>query len=348
VGTQGTISAIVTPENCTEEILWSSSDESVVIVENGTYTVTGNGDCTITVTCGSYSATCPVTIKGKETVKCQGISLNPTQCAVTVFDEINIRDKIDLVIVPENCTDFLFWQSSDESIARINKFSGNLEALKPGNCIITATCGSYSATCALTVSHIACTGISLDKTDLVFNRPSTSQITTITATTTPMIITEKISWTSSDPSIATVNNNVTMANSGTITILGKSGSCIITATCGSHSATCKITVIGANDEVPCTGLTLSNTKMDLKTYDSATITAIVTPEYCTDAIKWTTSDGNIASIMPGSVASLGGSERQCVITGRSKTLKVATIAAVCGNYRAECKVSVSQGGNQTS
>ena len=341
VGTQGTISAIVTPENCTEEILWSSSDESVVIVENGTYTVTGNGNCTITVTCGSYSATCSVTINGKESVKCQGISLNPTQCTVTVFDKIYIQDKINLVIVPENRTDLLFWQSSDESIAYINKFSGYLEALKPGNCTITAKCGSYSATCALTVSHIACTGISLDQSDLVFYRPSTSKIVTVTAAVTPMVTTEKIEWTSSDPSIAAVNN-------GTITIPGKSGSCFITATCGSHSATCKITVIGADEEIPCTGLTLSNTKIDLKTYEKTTITATVAPEYCTDTIKWTTSDGNIASIMPESTAFPGGSDKRCVVTGRSKTLKVATIAAVCGNYRAECKVSVSQGGNQTS
>ena len=348
VGTQGTISAIVTPENCTEEILWSSSDESVVIVENGTYTVTGNGDCTITATCGSYSATCPVTINGKEPVKCQGISLNPTQCTVTVFDEINIQDKIDLAIVPENCTDLKFWQSSDESIARINKFSGYLEAVKPGNCTITATCGSYSATCALTISHIACTGISLDKTNLVFNKPSTFQIATITAAITPENTTEKINWTSSDPSIATANNNATMANSGTITVPGKGGSCTITATCGSYSATCRVTVIGADEEIPCTGLTLSNTKMDLKTYESATITATVTPEFCTDSIEWSTSDVNIASIKSESAVFPGGSERRCVVTGRSKTLKVATITAVCGNYRAECQVTVSQGGNQTS
>lgn len=65
VGMQSTIIATVTPENCTEKVVWTSSDNSVATVDGGVVTVTGNGNCVITATCGVYSVTCPVTVKGK-------------------------------------------------------------------------------------------------------------------------------------------------------------------------------------------------------------------------------------------------------------------------------------------
>ena len=57
-----TISYSVTPNDTTDEVLWSSSDSNVVTVSNGTLTVVGIGTCTVTATCGSYSATATVTV----------------------------------------------------------------------------------------------------------------------------------------------------------------------------------------------------------------------------------------------------------------------------------------------
>ena len=63
VGSTQNVDYTVTPENTTETILWSSSDESVATVTNGVITSVGVGEATITVTCGSYSDTCTVTVE---------------------------------------------------------------------------------------------------------------------------------------------------------------------------------------------------------------------------------------------------------------------------------------------
>ena len=55
-----TLTATVTPADTTDEVLWSSSDESVATVTDGVVTVVGLGSATITATCGEQTATCAV------------------------------------------------------------------------------------------------------------------------------------------------------------------------------------------------------------------------------------------------------------------------------------------------
>ena len=57
-----TLTATVTPSDTTDAVTWSSSDSTVATVSNGTVTPLKLGTATITATCGSYSATCAVTI----------------------------------------------------------------------------------------------------------------------------------------------------------------------------------------------------------------------------------------------------------------------------------------------
>ena len=57
-----TVSYTVTPEDTTDVVFWESSDASVVAVNAGTLTVEGIGTCTITATCGNYSATATGTV----------------------------------------------------------------------------------------------------------------------------------------------------------------------------------------------------------------------------------------------------------------------------------------------
>ena len=61
-GSTGTLTATASPENTTDLITWSSSDETVATVSNGTVTPVGVGSTTITATCGEYSDTCTVTV----------------------------------------------------------------------------------------------------------------------------------------------------------------------------------------------------------------------------------------------------------------------------------------------
>lgn len=166
------------------------------------------------------------------------------------------------------------------------------------------------------------TGISLDQTKLTLDQGATA---TLTATVEPADAGDKtVTWTSSNEAVATVAN-------GVVTAVG-AGSANITAKAGDFSATCEVTVAGAN--VPVTGITLDKSNFYLWSTDtyimeghSATMIANVTPDYATDkTVTWTSSDESVATIdangvvnalKPGSVtitATAGEVSATCVIT----------------------------------
>lgn len=61
-----TLIATVTPDNTTDEVIWSVSPSGICTVEDGVVTAKANGDCAITATCGSQSASCNVNVSGIE------------------------------------------------------------------------------------------------------------------------------------------------------------------------------------------------------------------------------------------------------------------------------------------
>ena len=68
-----TLSAVVSPTNCTDKVTWSVFPSGIVTVNNGVVTPIGNGECTITATCGSYSDTCDVTVSGITITETEGV-----------------------------------------------------------------------------------------------------------------------------------------------------------------------------------------------------------------------------------------------------------------------------------
>lgn len=55
-----TLIANVTPVDCTDTIYWYTNNETIATVSNGVITPINNGNCTITVACGSQIATCNI------------------------------------------------------------------------------------------------------------------------------------------------------------------------------------------------------------------------------------------------------------------------------------------------
>ncbi len=103
-------------------------------------------------------------------VPCTGIVLSADTLSFTTTD----TQTLSVVVSPENTTDTVNWSVSPSGIATVN--NGVITPISNGECTITATCGSYSATCAVTVALpvVECTGITLDKHELVIS-PSTSE-----------------------------------------------------------------------------------------------------------------------------------------------------------------------------
>lgn len=60
--TTATLIAILTPVNTTETVVWTVDDNTKAIVLNGIITALAVGNCVVTATCGTNTATCNVTI----------------------------------------------------------------------------------------------------------------------------------------------------------------------------------------------------------------------------------------------------------------------------------------------
>lgn len=84
---------------------------------------------------------------------------------------------------------------------------------------------------------IPATGITLDQTTLSFIDKTP---VTLIATVEPADTTDTITWESSNTTVATVADGVVTAVAN--------GDCVITATCGEHSASCSVTVEGIGSE----------------------------------------------------------------------------------------------------
>ncbi|GHV72416.1 hypothetical protein FACS1894201_01460 [Bacteroidia bacterium] len=295
-----TLTATVLPANATNQnVTWSSSNTSVATVNSsGLVTAVSAGNATITVTTadGSRTATCTVTVSATN-ISVTGVSLNKTATTLAV----NGTETLTATVLPANATNQnVTWLSTDNNVATVA--NGLVTAVNTGTCAIIATTqdGSFTASCAVTVSatNISVTSVSLNKTATTL---AVSGTETLTATILPANATNKnVTWLSTDNNVATVANGlVTAVNTGTCAI-------IATTQDGNFMAYCNVTVTTAI--TPPTVTTLAATNI---TSTSATLNKSVTAgsETITEqgfkykqssASAWTTStSGNITGLTAG-------------------------------------------------
>ena len=307
VGETVTLTATVKPDDATDNsVTWSTSDASVATVDNGVVTAKKVGSATITAKVSDKSATCSTSVVPTPVTS---VTLNKANASLKVGETISLT----ATVKPDDATDkTVTWETSEASVATIT--DGVVTAIKLGSATITAKAGDKSAVCAITVIPTPVTSVTL-------NQPSASlkvgETVTLTATVKPDDATDKtVTWTTSDASVATVDNGMVIAK--------KVGSATITAKAGSISATCAITII----PTPVTSVTLDQTGATLKVGETITLTATVKPDDATDkTVKWTSSNKYVASVDQNGriTANTGGT---------------ATITATSGSFSATCKVTV--------
>ncbi len=325
------LSAIITPENCTDSAMWSSSNEKVATVTvdpmsmEATVSCWSMGTADITVTVGDYSATCTVTVEDSSYVPATGVTLSETECSVYS----GYSHTLTATVTPADTSEMIMWSSSDESVATVystgDPTQGVINAMSPGTTDITVTVGNYSATCKVTVVDLVPTGISLSTSSYTM---TPFEIYNLIAEVTPSEIKWDVTWTSSNENVATVTTGA-FSTEGIITAVGV-GTADITATIGDYSATCTITVEDPN--VPATGVTLPVTSHTMDIYSLYNIVATITPADTTDVPMWTSSDENVATVHMGATSAEG------IIN--SVGVGTADITVTVGAYSATVTITV--------
>ncbi|MBR6801143.1 MAG: Ig-like domain-containing protein [Eubacteriaceae bacterium] len=156
--------------------------------------------------------------------------------------------RLKAVTDPEEITDDVIWETSDESIVKINSYINRVPcanpsffvAQAPGTAKIRVTssyddginAGSVSKTVEVEVYEIPAETVTLDTTEATLLYGETLKLT---ATVNPTNHTDgRVQWFSSDENVVTVNN-------GNIAVVG-AGEATVTAKIKDIEATCKITV----------------------------------------------------------------------------------------------------------
>jgi len=157
------------------------------------------------------------------------------------------------------------WKSSNTSVATVNS-RGLASALGPGTTTITATSGSTAGSTTLTVTSATLSSLSVSPTNPAVPKGFTEQLTAtgIFSDGTNFNITTQVTWSSSNDSVATVNNTgvVIGIGPGTATITAASGKITGTTTALVTSATlASISLSPASPSIPSTptGITLQFT-----------------------------------------------------------------------------------------
>ncbi|QLG46865.1 Ig-like domain-containing protein [Costertonia aggregata] len=293
-GDNGTLVATILPIDAADtSVLWSSSNDNIATVDNGgVVTAIAEGVAIITATSVSDAAisdTASVTVTNAS-VPVTGVLVSPPSSGIVLGN----TQQLIATITPENATDpSVLWSSSDTAIATVDA-NGLVTSVSVGTVTITATSvddSTISDTSEITVTmaDVAITGIDVlpntAEIDLGTNQQLTANITPSNATN-PSVI-----WSSSDTSIATVDNN------GLVTSLAV-GTVNITATSVENdqvSDTSEIIIILANVSV--TGINVTPPSTGIVEGATAQLGAEITPSNATNTgVVWSSSDTSVATV----------------------------------------------------
>ena len=347
-GESKNLNIIYVPSNATKkDLIWESSDESVISVEKGKIKGIKEGRAVITARTeeGKEVSTEIEVIKRNEKVLPTGIKLDINKAKINKEESI----KINATLIPNNAENkSLTWTSSDNNIATVN--NGTIRGIKEGTTKIKVkTTNGIEKEIEVEVQEktqeVLPTGVSI-KEKTILLEPNKEKI--ITATVSPSNAGNKsLVWTSDNEKVAIVNSQ------GKVTTI-KEGSANITAkTINGKTATIKVMVAEKEVEkpkettkpttVPTTKPTtpsqveviLNKTNITLTVGESETLKATVNGS--NQKVTWLSSNSNIATVdtngkvvakAKGTVTIIGkingGKAGTCTVTVKEKNSTMPT------------------------
>ena len=280
-------------------ITWATSNKSVATVNNGVVTGLSAGSVTITATCDGIKASANITIKKSEN-KVETFTISMTS---NTSQTLNAKSSVKE------------WKTNDANVVSVDE-KGKVTAKVAGTATVTAflTNGDQNIW-VITVVRPKVTKITLNKTSATIDAGKTETLSVSKIEPTGSAC-STITWSTSNKSVATVNNGVvTGVASGTATI---------TATCDGIKATAAITIT----KPKVTKITLNKTSATIEVgkTDTLSVSKIEPTGATCSTVTWSTSNKSVATVNNG------------VVTGVKAG--TATITATCDGIKATATITV--------
>ena len=302
VGSTSKIIVNIEPSNASNKtVYYTSSNSSIATVDlDGNIKGIKLGTAYISVNVENKTELYKVTVDNNTnnndnySYNNQTVKLNSISIPNTLTVQEGNTGKLNVTYSPSNATNKkITWKSSNTGIVTVDG-SGNVKGIKVGTATITATSsdGNHVATSKITVTAVDKTlkGISLNKKELTLEIGNEE---TLSVNYNPSNAeNKKVTWTSSNETIAIVDNGKVKAiKPGTAEIKAISEE-------GKKEATCKVTVKSA----PIESISFGDEEITVYVDSVTTLVTVPTPEN-TAIINpvWTSSEENVATVKEGTV-----------------------------------------------
>lgn len=295
VGESTTIKAVIKQAITNAPLSWTCSTAnsnifSVVAASDGksavvTATGTGIADLIVENTVSGDRKTIRITVRSS----IQSISLKNTEMSIPFYKEGYNMGKNDVSWNPTNATDTdLIWSSSDSSVATVDE-DGYITFNTAGVTLITVRPDSnpngVMASCLLTIVGTA-NNVKFSENNVTMNVGDSQNVL---VDFEPVNTVAELSWEIEDSKLVTTSYDeerkiatLTGKSPGTTTINVKSQA-------GIYS-------IKVNVKQPSTGITLSPKEVTVRTGDTTSVKATLTPGNSTDTIQWSTLNARVATV----------------------------------------------------
>jgi uncharacterized protein YjdB len=314
-----------TTQDVTSIVTWSTSDATVAIISNGVgsygvSTSSGQGTATITASTGSVSATTTLTVNAPVLVS---ISIAPANLSLPVgtSQQLNATGTYSDGST-QDLTQVAVWTS--DSGAALVSAGGLLSGAAMGTANISATSSSISTSAPVSVTAPVVTSITISPVAASIAKGTTQQFSVIATYSdgSTLNVTQSVAWTSSSPTIGTVNSAGLASGSGI-------GTATISASLSSSTSSAALSVTAA----VVTSITVNPGAASIAKGTTQQFSAIATysdgsTQDLTQSVNWSSSGLNIAAVSSAGLAS-------------GAAVGTATISASLGSITNSAALSVT-------
>jgi hypothetical protein len=340
-----------TTTNVTGTASWTTSDATIASISSGggggpgggrgVATGIGAGTVTITATYQGFTDTSTLTVRGAQQT---GLEITPATATIQVngtqaFTAQAVMDDGTTT----NVTNTASWTTSDGTIASISSGGGgpggggrgNATGVAAGTVTITATSNGFTATASLTVQTKTPKNLVVTPAvaTIIVNGTQAFVATLVYTDNTSAVVTGQATWSSSDPSVATITTaggggpfggggggggNATSYATGTTTItatyLGLSGTATLTVTDPPLSY---VQVTPTNPNIPVQGAVQFTATAVFSDNSTRNVTAQSTWSSSTSSVALVANTGRATGIAEGTstiTATYGGMSGTSLLT----------------------------------